>query len=81
MSKHVQASIHRGHSGVAGDSPITWQERGPGIALGSASVLLGFIQCVGDSFEASDLTRPMERTHLSSLSRSASTLKGGAALK
>ena len=62
-------------------SAATWQVRGPRVGAGSVSVLLGYIQRVGDTFEATNLLRPLESRVASTLAQAAESIAAGAATK
>ena len=62
-------------------SAATCQVGRPRVGAGSGSVLLGYIQRVGDTFEATNLLRPLESRVASTLAQGAESIAAGAATK
>ena len=77
----VLASLHYISVGTVAVSASTLQVRGPRIGVDSVSVLLGYIQRVGDTFEATNLLRPLESRVASTLAQAAESIAAGAATK
>ena len=75
------ASLQHISVGTFAVSAATWQVRGPRIGVDSGSVLLGYIQRVGDTFEATNLLRPLESRVASTLAQAAESNAAGAATK
>jgi hypothetical protein len=79
MTGRDLASPDQSPVGVFAVSGVTWQVRGPRAGDGMASVLLGYIQLVGDNFEATNLVRPSESRTTSTLAQAAESITTGAA--
>ena len=62
-------------------SAATWQVRGSRVRVDSGSVLLGYLQHVGDTFEATNLLRPLESRVASTLAQATESIAVGAATK
>ena len=77
----VLASLQHISVGTFAVSAATWQVRGPRVGADSVSVLLGYIQRVGDTFEATNLFRPLESRVASTLAQAAESIAAGAATK
>ena len=77
MPEHDQALLHRLDIHVVEVSSATWQVRQRGMAGASGSVLLGYIQRVGDVFEATDLARPLARLAASTFAGAAESIASG----
>ncbi|TFD05841.1 hypothetical protein E3T28_00385 [Cryobacterium sinapicolor] len=75
------ASLHYISVGTCAVSAATWQVRGPRVGVDSVSVLLGYIQRVGDTFEATNLLRPLESRVASTLAQAAESITAAAATK
>jgi hypothetical protein len=81
MPEHVLASLPHSGVGILAVSGGTWQVRGPRAGDDSASVVLGYIQRVGDTFEATKLLRPLEFYAASTLAQAAESIAAGEVAK
>ena len=75
------APLQRIRSGTFAVSAATWEVRGALFEAGSGSVLLGHIQRVGDTFEATNLLKPLQSRVGSTLAQAAESIAAGAATK
>lgn len=78
MPEHDQAS--QNHAPIVLEvSPTTWQVR-VGLNGQPGSLLLGYIQRVGDVFEATDLARPLDIATATTIDQAAASITGGVAV-
>ena len=73
------APLQRISGGSFAVSAATWEVRGARFGAGSGPVLLGHIQRVGDTFEATNLLKPLQSRVGSSLAQAAESIAAGAA--
>ena len=78
MPEHVLASRQHDSVSLVAVSATTWQVRGQRDGDEPASDILGYIQHVGDTFEATSLIRPLECRAMSTLARAVESIAGAA---
>ncbi|HSP52561.1 MAG TPA: hypothetical protein VLO00_06675 [Cryobacterium sp.] len=76
MPEHDQAS-QDDSAFILEVSPATWQVRVHGTKGQPGTVLLGYIQRVGDVFEATNLARPLRMVAAKTLDQAAASITGG----
>ena len=74
-------SLQRISVGTFAVSAATWQVRRPRVGVVSGSTLLGYLQRVGDTFEATNLLRPLESRVASTLAEAAENIAAAPATK
>lgn len=77
MPELDQASRHHSRISVTEVSSATWQVRVQSLNGERGTMLLGYIQRVGDVFEATDLARPMDRVPAATIDQAAASITGG----
>ncbi|TFC46178.1 hypothetical protein E3T26_09710 [Cryobacterium sp. TMT1-21] len=77
MFKYDNSSRPGGDVNVTALTPTAWQVQDRRRTGGDGPVLLGFIQQFSDVFEVMNVTRPLERTYVSSLAGAVASITGG----
>lgn len=80
MPDHDHASRNHSRISIREVSPATWQVRVSGVSGERGSMLLGYIQRVGDVFEATSLARPRDSIATSTMDQAATSITDRTAL-